>query len=321
MRLKRSGLAAAVLVGTVLLGMLPGGASAASPAASLVASAQPSERPPDRPPIEVWLDHELPASPPPGSRFAIGATLWDTLGNELPRMGATIFLRVVPPDGGKPAEAVAISDWRGHYRGSIEVPAGGLDHVEFGVSGTICENDVCRRDDWVFPLGGVGPPPAAPATSVAEARIVLGEAGLRSGEPTDLSVVVQPNADWGSWPRPAKVVVRAREARGPAIATATLPLVDSAAGSYEGTITIPRAGDLVLEAASDADGGDATRFGTSMIPVTVVSGRDGGDAAVAPLASDRGSDDGIPTLVVALLAVAAVAGAAVIVAGFRSGAR
>ena len=310
------------LFAALLLVALPGAVAAASPSASPDASVAPSGEPPQRPPIQVWLDRELPGAPAPGSTLDVGATLWDTLGREIPRMGATIFLRAVPPGGGTPDQVVAISDWRGHYRGSVEVPAAGLDHVELGVTGTICENDVCQPDDWIFPIAGIGPPPA-PVTSIAEARIVPGDGGLRAGAPSDLRVTVQPNADWASWPEPAQIVVRAREARGPNVATATLQLVDAAAGSYEGSITIPRAGNFVLEAALDVDGGDATRFATSMTPVTVESGAaapDDGVSAGSP-APGASSDDDVPLFVVVLLGVAAVLGVGVMAAGFRSGGR
>src|SRR5262245_28344198 len=204
--------------------------AAASPPASPVASAESSEPPPERPPFEVWLDRELPAAPQPGLTLDVGVTVWDKLGNEIPRMGRTIFLRAVPSGGGKPVETVAISDWPGHFRGSVEVPAAGLDRVELGISGTICKNDVCSPDDWVFPIAGVGPPPGAPITSLAGARFVLGGDPPRAGAPIDLSVIVEPNADWASWPQPPHVVVRAREPRGPNVATAELPLLAAADG-------------------------------------------------------------------------------------------
>jgi hypothetical protein len=309
-----------VLAG-LALACLPAVVAAASPSSS-AGSPAPSERPPERPPIEVWLDRELPAAPSPGTTVEVGATLWDRLGKEIPRMGATLFLRAVPPGDGAPTQAVAISDWRGHYRGQVAVPSGGLDHVELGVTGTICENDVCRQDDWVFPTAGLGPPPDAPVTSLAEARIDAADLSLAAGVPAQLRVVVEPSADWASFELPAQVVVRAREPRGPNLATATLPLVDAATGTYEGPITIPRAGDLVLEAATDADGGDATRFGTSMTPVTVAAGAGGGGGAASEApAPDGSADEGVPIVVVVLLALAAILGAGVIVTGFRSGGR
>ena len=91
---------------------------------------------------------------------------------------------------------------------------------------------------------------------------------------------------------------------------------------YLGTITIPRTGELVLEAATDAEGGDATRFGTSMTPVSVAAGSRGGGGVVstAPGAGEQ-SDEGLPTIVVVLLVGAAVVGAGVMLAGFRSGSR
>jgi hypothetical protein len=321
MRTRRAG--AAVWLALLLSTGPVGVAIAASPSPSPGVSAEPSGQPPERPPFEVWLDGELPAAPQPGSTLDVGATVWDRLGNEIPRMGRTIFLRAVPPGGGKPVEAVAISDWPGHFRGSVEVPAGGLDRVELGVTGTICENEVCRPDDWVFPIAGAGPPPGASLTRIAGARFVLGGDSLRAGEPADVSVVVEPRADWASWPQPAQVVVRAREPRGPNVATATLPVVDAAAGSYAGRITVPRAGDFVLEAATDEDGGDATRFGTSMTPVTAVAGggvqEGGGGSEEAPPAT--ADDEGLPPILIALLIGAAVLGAGVILAGFRSASR
>ena len=250
-------------------------------------------------------------------------TIWDALGLEIPRLGATIFVQAVPPAGaGDPVRVVAIRDWPGHFRARIDVPPGGLDRLETGMPGTVCENDVCRPDDWIIPVVGAGPPPDAPITTLAEARIDVGDPALTADEPTDLSVVVRARADWESVPLPAQIVVRAREPRGPNVATATLPLADPTTGTYRGTITIPRTGELVLEAATDADGGDATRFGTSMTPVSVAAGS-GGGGGVAPAAPGAGeqSDEGLPAIVVVLLVGAAVVGAGVMLAGFRSGSR
>ena len=306
-------------------------AAAPTPAASDVPSPSPSglpgEPPPERPQIQVWLDHPLPADAAPGSPLDVGATIWDALGGSIPFMGSTIFLRALPAVGdAEPTRANAVRDWRGHYRGTVEVPAGGLGGVELGVTGTICENDVCRPDDWVFDMGGVGPPPDAPITSLAEARIDAGDATLPAGRPTDVSVVLEPNADWDAaqFPLPGTIVVRAREARGPNVATASLSLADAAARIYAGTLTIPEAGDFVLEAATDEDGGDATRFGTSMVRVAVEAGSgDGGggagDAQAGPLGTS--GDEGLPTVLIVVMAVVVIAGVGVMLAGFRDGGR
>jgi hypothetical protein len=304
-------LAAAMLV---VAAVAPGALAAASPSPG--ASSPASEQPPDRPPFEVWLDRPLPADASPGDEVDVGATIWDRLGGEIPRMGATIVLRIVSADGAvPPSQTFARTDWPGHYRGTVEVPPGGIGRLELGVTGAICENDVCRPDDWVFDMGGVGPPPDAPIAALAEARITLDE-DLVAGKPAGVAVVLTPQADWESFPAPAAIVVRAREPRGPNLATASLPLTDPAGFRYQGELTIPRGGDMVLEAASDEEGGDATRFGTSMIPV-VVTAESGGDAADADAPPGAAGDDAPPPIVLALLALAMVVGGGVILSGFR----
>ncbi|HEX5013656.1 MAG TPA: hypothetical protein VFV72_05780, partial [Candidatus Limnocylindrales bacterium] len=292
---------------------VPGFVAGASPSSepSSISTAPPRERPP----FEAWLDRPLPSDAEPGGRLEVGATMWDRLGGEIPRVGATIFLRIVPPNGAAPPlQSFARMDWPGHYRGTVEVPAGGLGRLELGVTGMICENDQCRPDDWIFEIGGVGPPPGAPISALADARISIGDT-IVAATPSDVTVTLTPAADWESFVAPDTIVVRAREPRGRNVATGTLPLRDASAILYEGTITIPRAGDLVLEAATDEDGGDATRFGTSMIPITAASG-----AANAPTdlgRPDGRADDGPPAAVVVVLMLVAIAGAGVIVSGMR----
>jgi hypothetical protein len=300
----------------------PASTPSPSPSASASASIVPDEeRPPEQPHIEAWLDRPLPADPT--GDLDVGVTLWDAAGG-IPTMGATLFIQAVPPKGGgDPVRATAIRDWRGHYRGSVGVPAGGLDHLEVGVSGTACENDVCHPDDWLFDVAGVGPPPLALLTDLSEARIDVGDAAVTAGRPADVDVIVTPNADWESLPLPPEIVLRARVPRGPNVATAALQLVDATGGLYRGSITIPEAGDLVLEAALDEDGGDATRFGTSMMPIPVGAGTSGAaaDEPGSPVGPDQAGDEGLPTIVIVLLGVAAIAGLGVMLAGFRSGGR
>ena len=310
------------LVAAVALAVAPAHLDAASPSSET--SPVPSEQPLERPPFEVWLDRPIPTDARPGDRLDVGATIWDRLAGEIPRMGATIFLRALPAEGagnaaGPPAQTFARTDWPGHFRGTVEVPPGGLGGIELGVSGTVCENDVCGPADWVFDMGGVGPPPDAPISDLAEARISLG-ADPVDGTPTELSAVLTPQADWESLPAPDAIVVRAREPRGPTLATASLALTDAAGLVYTGSITIPRAGDLVLEAATDEDGGDATRFGTSMVPVTVGQGSDP-DAPTEPAWPGEIPDDGPPPVVIALLALVAILGIGAILSGFRGSAR
>lgn len=305
----RGALAALALV------LVAGAASTAGPPALSAASPPP---PPGRPAIQAWLDAPAPTEAAAGVELTIGATLWDATSNAVADMGATVFLRAIPAGGaGEPTRATAISDWPGHYRGTVVAPAGGLGALELGVTGTFCENDVCRPDDWVFEIVGDGPPPDAPITSLAAAAIDVDAGALTAHRPADLGVVLEANADWRSLPLPDLVVVRAREPRGPNVAAASLRLADPARMTYAGSITIPRAGDLVLEAATDEDGGDATRFATSMTPVTV--GEPSGGAGPAPIG--QAADEGPPPVVLVLLAIVAIVGGGVILAGFRSGSR
>ena len=304
----------AVLLGASLVAP-PASHGAPTPSPSI---APDEERPPERPRIQAWLDAPLPTEAAPGDELTVGATLWDTLGGVVADMGATVFLRALPADGaGEPMAATAISDWPGHYRGTVVVPPGGLGAVELGTSGTMCENDVCRPDDWVFEIAGEGPPPEAPITSLAEARIdVDGE--LVAGTPTDVEVALTANAGWLNLPVPDLLVVRAREPRGPNLAAASLRLADAGGTTYAGSITIPQSGDLVLEAATDEDGGDATRFGTSMTPVTVGE-PSAGETTSAPIGGV--DDEGLSPVVLVLLGLVAVVGVGVILAGYRGGSR
>jgi hypothetical protein len=317
----KSGRTAALLVLAALgLSAWPASLSAASPEPAASALPSDSEGGGERPELLVYLDRPLPIDVAPGDELDVGATIWDATAGQISPTGATIFLRAVPPEGSSEvSSATAISDWPGHYRGTVTVPPAGLGRLEMGITGTVCENDICSPSDWVFEIAGAGPPPGASITGLAEARIDYGGAALPAGQPADLEVKLEPNAEWEELTGPPELVVRAREALGPNLAAATLPLVDAAGLVYAGSISIPVAGDLILEAATDEDGGDATRFGTSMTRVSVAAGSgadvtDPGDRAPP-------ADEGLPTVVVVLLALVAVVGAGVVLAGFRDGAR
>jgi hypothetical protein len=312
----------AILVGLIAAVGLAAAGPARLSAASPSPSAPPSEplNPEPRPELQVWLDQPAPEGVQPGDELEIGATVWDATARQIANVGATIYLHAVPVDEAvEPSTATAIRDWPGHYRGTVSVPASGLGRLELGVTGTLCVNDVCAPMNNVFEIAGDGPPPEAPITSLASARVDVDPAGLIAKEATEISVILTPNAAWPSLPVPDELVLRVREPRGPNLAVATLPLVDRDGLVYAGAVTLPVAGSLVLEVATDAYGGDATRFATSMVPVEVAEAPDTGDD-VPEAATDPG-DEGLPPIMIALLAVAAVAGVGVILAGFRSGSR
>ena len=282
-------------------------------------SPSPSEEVPGEPTIEAWLDRPLPVNVAPGSAFDVGAMLWSG-GSEATRfVGTAIFVRAHPATGdAEPTTGNARQDWRGHYVGRVKVPEGGLGLVEFGITGTMCENDVCGPRDFIFPIAGTGPPPDAPMTSLAAAEIALPSEALVAGQPIHATVRLRLNTSWESSTVPllTALALRAREPRGPTVATVMLRLTDASSRTFGGALSIPDPGDYVLEAAMDADGGDATRFGTSMTPIHVEP-RTAGSAAPASL----GGDDALPTwLVIAMVAIVVIGGG-FLIAGFRSGSR
>lgn len=256
------------IVGLLLVALVAAapGAEAASPAVSPTPEIEPHA-----PVVKVWLDRALPATVQPGTTLEVGGLLWNADDNLVTFAGTAIFVRAVGADG-VPAKVrnPAIQDWRGHYAGRVEVPTDGLSGVEFGQTGTMCENDVCASHDSIFPLGGIGPPPGAALTSIATAMIDPPIGPLVAGQPLAITVRVRLNADWsGAFVYPPTLVIRVRQPRGPDIATSPLELSPTRPGTYEGSLTIPASGDLVIEAATDREGGDATRFGLSLRPITV----------------------------------------------------
>src|SRR5215210_2102509 len=307
----RAGLALAAILA------LPIGVLGASPSPS----AQPEPEDPGRPAILAWLDRSIPTDAATGTSIAVGVLLWDDRAAMIPDMGGTIQVRVHASDPNVgPVTVGGRSDWRGHFTATIVIPDGGVGSIDVFSPGTICENDVCRPDEWLFPIAGEGPPPEAPITSLAEARILLPAEPLVAGQPGEIAVRLEPRADWeaDALVVPPSLVIRAREARGPNLATAALSLIDPAERVYQGPLTVPSAGDLVLEAATDEDSGDATRFPTSMTRISV-------EAASAPEAAEAGaetdSDDGLPPWFVVGMAVVALVGAGILVVGFAQGSR
>ena len=308
---RRIGLLAALLLSVLALARPVAAAPSPSPS--------PSEEVPGEPRIEVWLDRPLPVNVAPGSAIDVGAMLWSG-GSEATRfVGTSIFVRAHPATGdAEPTTGNARRDWLGHYIGRVEVPEGGLGVVEFGVTGTMCENDVCGPRDFIFPIAGTGPPPDAPMTSLAAAEIALPAEALVAGQPIHATVRLHLNTSWDPAfvPLLPALALRAREPRGPTVATVMLRLTDASSLTFGGALTIPDPGDYVLEAAMDADGGDATRFGTSMTPIHVEQRATGSASPVG-----LGGDDALPAwLVVAMVAIV-VLGGGFLIAGFRSGGR
>jgi hypothetical protein len=316
---RRTDSSALVRAGFALLALLayPQIASGASPSPS----AEPEGGDPGPPGIVAWLDRPIPADAAAGASLPVGVLLWDETGHSIPDMGGTIQVRVHATDPSvEPATVSGRSDWPGHFTATIVIPKGGVGSIDFFSPSTVCENDVCRPDEFLFPIAGAGLPPEAPITGLAEARILLPSDPLVADRAADISVRLEPRSDWDpdALVLPSSLVIRARQARGSNLTTATLSLTDPGDRVYEGSLTLPAAGDLVLEAATDVEGGDATRFPTSMTRITV-------EAADTAEAADPGpardADDSLPLWFVVGMAVVALAGAGVLAVGFVQGGR
>lgn len=308
-----------VVLAAVAFAMMPAAAALAadpSPTAAPSSSSDPSVPPNDGPPaVEAWLDQPIPIAARPGSRIGLGIVLWDPRSKAVASPARAIFVRVHPATTEvKPLDVSAPQNWHGHYTATIEVPDDGLGPIEFGVPGTMCDDSGCQPSDWLFPIAGIGPPPGAPVTSLATAAIDPPPAPLVAGQPIDITIRLRPNAglDPELFAMPETLMIRAHPPRGPIVATAVLTPVASAGAAdaeYAGSLTIPVAGDTVLEAATDADGGDATRFGTSLTRVIVDAAPD------APVAASG------ETPWLALAAVLLAVGAVIVVGGSRGAGR
>jgi hypothetical protein len=236
-------------------------------------------------PLELWMDRPLAEGVPAGTELPIGLMVWDTLAQDL-TSGNPPFVRIQPAEGNaEPSLVTLVEDWRGHYSGSIPVPSGGMGEFEAGFGGTACDNEGCRRAEIVLPISGVGPPPEAPLPSIAQAQILVTGTPV-AGEPFDVSILLEPNQPWSlqSYATPDRLFVQVREPRAEVIdRVEATPGVS--AFRYRTSLTLPAAGDFVLQVAEDRGGAAGEVFGASLIPVT---------AKAAPTESARATESGGP---------------------------
>ncbi|HEU5203968.1 MAG TPA: hypothetical protein VFU17_06685 [Candidatus Limnocylindrales bacterium] len=246
--------------------------------------------------IELWLDRPLPDDVAVGIEIPIGVMVWDVDEQALVS-GNPPFVRLNPASGdAEPSMVTLVEDWNGHYGGSLPVPPGGMGEIQIGFGGTACDETSCRREETVYPVAGVGPPPAAPLPSIAQAEIVVGDPPI-AGEATDVSILLQPNVGWSgsSFATPDQLFLQVREPRADVI-----DQVVATAGNrllrYEAELTLPEAKDYLLQVAEDRAGAPGDVFGASLIPITVDA--DPTDAAPAT----EGTGPGTEVLIVAGLA-------------------
>lgn len=220
-------------------------------------------------PLELWLDRPLPEDIPAGTEIPIGLMVWDTLAHDLVRNNPP-FARLRPAEGNaEPSLVTLVEDWSGHYSESIVVPDGGMGAFEAGFGGTACDETSCRRQETLFPIGGVGPPPDAPLPSIAQAEITL-DGTPTAGQPTRVSIHLQPNEGWSgeTFATPDHVILQVREPRTEVIDLVVVPL-GVLGVRYEGELTLAEPGDYVLQVAEDRGGTAGEVFGASLIPITV----------------------------------------------------
>jgi hypothetical protein len=234
----RTALAAAVLLVAALV------VAAGTPVSA--ASAAPSEDPNAGayPTLVAWLDRAPPSDAPAGTTIEIGLTIWDSRQALFTPMGG-LYLKLHPATGkARPTEANTQPDWPGHLVANVIVPKGGLGAVELVV-----------RDgpaDLPIRVGGVGPPPEAPLSSLVFAVIQLPSGPVLAGRPMHLDVDVRTQADWDPpVSLPDRLVVIATVGRGPDLVNTEIrrAIGSGGAATYSGPITIPEAGDVTVVVA------------------------------------------------------------------------
>jgi hypothetical protein len=232
----------------------------------LVAASPPPPGETDKPTVVTWLDRAVPEDLEPGSGLTVGLMLWDERAAG-PMVATSIFVRLHAADGGgPPTEVTTREDWPGHYSPVVEVPPGGMGELEVGMAGTACTDDGCERSDWIFPIVGVGPPPEAPLTAIADAAIATPDAVPVAGQRIDLDVVLRPRADWAAadFPTPDALVVTVRVPRGPTVAELPAPLADGASLTYRATGTLPGPGTFAVQVATRRAPNPGEIFGSSL---------------------------------------------------------
>lgn len=116
---------------------------------------------------EAQLDAPLSLATPSGTTIEVGWSVFivEPSGRH-PVEGSPVFIRLVPPGGGEPAEVLGRERpaGSGHYVASIVVPAGGIAKVIVGLRGEMCDASGCTRSDILFPLNDDALVRGAPAT-------------------------------------------------------------------------------------------------------------------------------------------------------------
>lgn len=202
--------------------------------------------------VEAWLDGPLPSDALAGSSILVGMTLVSADGTGKAALSpvSPTYLRLFPATGAAaPTQAPVRIDWQGHVRAVVRVPEGGPGAVELGFVAEECHDDgTCQSVEIPFAVGGVGPPPDIPPVDLVTSAVHPPAETPVAGRKLNVDVEVIPRADWdvAALGLPDRVIAIVSQPRGPDVVTAEL-IRNGAAGSlYEGSITIPRAGEYAI---------------------------------------------------------------------------
>jgi hypothetical protein len=238
----------------------------------------------------VWLDRATRTDARPGSTIAVGLTVWDSQQAQFLVMSG-LYLKLHPATGkARPTEAEIIrADWPGHFFANVIVPKGGPGAVE-----------VVVRDgnaDLPIHVGGVGPPPTAPLSSLVDSEIRLPSEPAIAGRSMDLAVEVRPRVDWDPpVSLPDRLIVIATLGRGPELTNTEIRAVFGSPTTFAGPITIPKAGNVTLAFAFPGGTGGADDFFQTTTRVQVGVGEE--DAGTPRVAAPV-PDGGVPWLLIA----------------------
>ena len=284
---RRAGRLQLAILGIWALGAIAAPAAfAASP--SPVASPEPS--PEYRFPIQFWIDRPLPATAAVGTNIAVSYTLWNTETDTLEINNGPSARLHVPGVQPPPFTARPRQDFPGHWTITLPVAEGGPGNLEVGFSGQGCTDaGVCTDEVFLFPPGGVGPPPGLLPASAWDAAITPPGESMVAGQPIELGITLSPKGNWppDAIPLPESIFVIIRQPRGPDLGTVPTTADPANPGSYVGTLTLPSAGTFNLVASADEAGSAGKLFIESVIRVVAEPGAepppsaDGGGPPVA----------------------------------------
>ncbi len=289
-------------VALVLAAVGPPTTRAASPAPE--PSGSPEVRVVIDPSIEVWLDEPFAEGVAPGERRSVGFVLWDGAGAKLMR-DATPFIRLRSPTQAPRADgAIAAETSPGHFVGEVVGADDGQGALEIGFPGMLCEGPSgCFEVDNVFPIGGIGVPPAARLTSLLVATIQPPPGPVAAGQPVEVVVDLALVGPWEpeEVDLPERLFVLQSVSRDEDLSAVIRPSADDPL-RYSGPLSFPEARKWTIDVSTEPDRNASVIFPGSAVDVVVAPS----EAAAAPT-------NGLPPLAIVAMGVAGLVALGLIV--------